>query len=1421
SGASGPSGPSSPTQHREFAFDGVFDPAASQTAVFGALSADVVDHALLGFNTCLFAYGQTGSGKTHSMTGAKADPGVAPRACALLFRRIAALAPGVAVAVAVSFVEIYNEKVRDLLCANPAKPALRVREHPTLGPYCEDLSKLVVTSFDQIERLMDLGNSARTTAATNMNDVSSRSHVTGISPSSPSIISKIERSSRICLVDLAGSERADSTGASGARLKEGANINKSLTTLGKVISALAEASDSAATASASRRSIHIPYRDSTLTWLLKDCIGGNSKTIMMATISPSEAFIDETLSTLRYAERAKKIVNRAVVNEDETGKTVRLLQEEVDKLKRRLATYEEGGLDETLSRNISPMGSRRASVMEDGGGGGGKGLDALRDQLLASEKLIAEMTESYEARLQKSIQIETQRSQVLQELGISIETRSSSSVGVHAPKTVPHLLNLSEDPMVSECLLYRLPIGIHGVGSTPKASIFLASPSILPEHAFLECTISSDPSIAVSTASSKTSTTLIVILRPNPDGITFVNSFQMKHPVKLNPGDRILFGETALFKFANPTELSIHVPPPPSSPHPSLSTHSSSNGYFVHHSDESRYSMECSPRSSSPSRSGSSLVRSTTTLSGTSPSSESLNDFRGVGGGGGGGGGGPGYAKSPDSSSSSSVGMRFAVGPSGQRQKQMQHLGLETGGYLQQSMKSRSGSAVSSSRGVGGSGGKHSRSVSFQAARGSKQAFSEADAVLARRVLDKWRSRNYVALAQEILKSAVFLKEANIIAKELSKNVFYEFRIVSSQSVNSFTSLSSRGGGGAGGAGGAGAHKSKPFLVVQVFDGHHNSAYKWLLPDFKTRLESMRTLYDYIDPDNAPSKFYAHQRAITSELSFYNGKTEGHAYYQCIGTVGVDVRCLSMGILKEVRAPVVCGEKGDILGWLLVVIAPISAVAAGGSGGGGERHQQQQQQQHGDLKVGHQLVFEVSILEMTGISESVYTQIHCQFRLSDFTGQGDGFSATGRIGSGGGGGGGDRVFATDPADGFGDSPIRWNFSQTISMQVTEAAKYVLERGIVKFEVFARHIRPISDVIDEKFHKRGSPSSAAVPVITPVISTHPSLSPFNEVKEHVILAQIEIAELSAFSGEFKPVPVQTSFRSPADVFMIRQGIQRRIKLRLSHSSGKYDLPWRRISYVKIGQIRRIDMKSNRPLEDEPDSPEMIGLQVPGLVDQERMSSEDLLATAQNHPFFSNNGQSSLEIEIPWDTSVHNCVYLNRPTKGFKLELTICWGVEVDPLNDGGSTFDLLSSIGLGSGNATTRYAIRSNALFMVETFPVSATLVPKTKPSSRARMAEIDTRNGYVRGEESLADWKPEGQELVIRFWKRREKESRLHQLSSIRSRIEEYEMFSRDLYPVRENISEQESRVLLAKSMELWRNTCYGADPALVSMSVD
>lgn len=408
---------------------------ASQEQVYQDIGAEMLDHAVQGYNVCIFAYGQTGAGKSYTMMGTKEEEGIIPRMCNNLFKELANLKQDehYDYTVEVSYLEIYQEKVRDLLNPQNKKP-LRVREHNVFGPYVEDLTKLVVTSYDDIENLIDRGNKARTTARTNMNDTSSRSHAVFTLMLTQrkydvGLDRKGEKVSKISLVDLAGSERADATGAEGDRFKEGASINKSLTTLGKVISALESVSKK-------KKDQHIPYRDSNLTWLLRENLGGNSKTAMIAAISPAHINYDETLSTLNYANRTKNIVCKAVVNEDANAKIIRSLKEEIDRLKSILQSkginFEGAKASPLITQNtsnffaqqqdrsqssirkrsstdcaVSPIDKSDSKDHQEPLGSNGK-LKEDEDhsnaieQLAQSEKLILELEESYEDKLKRT-----------------------------------------------------------------------------------------------------------------------------------------------------------------------------------------------------------------------------------------------------------------------------------------------------------------------------------------------------------------------------------------------------------------------------------------------------------------------------------------------------------------------------------------------------------------------------------------------------------------------------------------------------------------------------------------------------------------------------------------------------------------------------------------------------------------------------------------------------------------------------------------------------------------------------------------------------------------------------------------------------------------------------------------------------------
>ncbi|MGH0122398.1 UNVERIFIED_CONTAM: hypothetical protein FKN15_014829 [Acipenser sinensis] len=453
----------------------VEDPSfASPSKVFNDIGKEMLQHAFEGYNVCIFAYGQTGAGKSYTMMGKQEEgqEGIIPLLCEDLFEKINDNRKDeISYSVEVSYMEIYCERVRDLL--NPKnKGNLRVREHPLLGPYVEDLSKLAVTSYTDIADLMDAGNKARTVAATNMNETSSRSHAvftivfTQRKHDAETNLST-EKVSKISLVDLAGSERADSTGAKGTRLKEGANINKSLTTLGKVISALAEVSKK------KKKSDFIPYRDSVLTWLLRENLGGNSRTAMVAALSPADINYDETLGTL------------------------------------------------SSQAGLQSVPSIQERIMSTPGG------EEAIERLKESEKFIAELNETWEEKLRKTEAIRMEREALLAEMGVAIR-EDGGTLGVFSPKKTPHLVNLNEDPLMSECLLYYIKDGITRVGQADperRQDIVLSGAHIKEEHCIFRSERNGNGDV-------------IVLLEPCEGSETYVNGKRVGASVQLRSGTR-------------------------------------------------------------------------------------------------------------------------------------------------------------------------------------------------------------------------------------------------------------------------------------------------------------------------------------------------------------------------------------------------------------------------------------------------------------------------------------------------------------------------------------------------------------------------------------------------------------------------------------------------------------------------------------------------------------------------------------------------------------------------------------------------------------------------------------------------------------------------------------------------------------------
>uniref|UniRef100_A0A7N8X6T9 Kinesin-like protein KIF14 n=1 Tax=Mastacembelus armatus TaxID=205130 RepID=A0A7N8X6T9_9TELE len=479
---------------------------ASQQTVYETLARPLLLRAFEGFNTCLFAYGQTGSGKSYTMMGFGQEAGVIPRFCQELFDRLASMENNeVKCHVEMSYFEVYNEKIHDLLVTrdepNQRRMPLRVREHPVHGPYVAELSGW-----------LELGNKQRATAATGMNDKSSRSHsvfTLVMTQTKTEFVEGEEHehsiTSRINLVDLAGSERCNSAQTTGDRLREGASINKSLLTLGKVISALSEQA-------LTSKKVFIPYRESVLTWLLKESLGGNSKTAMIATVSPAGSNVEESLSTLRYAQQARTIINVAKVNEDTSAKLIRELKAEVEKL--RAAQMSSLGIEPERVRLFQQE------------------IVALKNKLCQQEREMVEANRSVAWR-EKLEQAEIRKREETKEL-------QKAGVTFKVDNRLPNLVNLNEDPQLSEMLLYMIKEGRTTVGKLKSDSthdIQLTGALIADQH----CIISNIHGT--------------VSIVPMKNAKTFVNGNLISESTVLHHGDRVILGGDHYFRFNHPAEV--------------------------------------------------------------------------------------------------------------------------------------------------------------------------------------------------------------------------------------------------------------------------------------------------------------------------------------------------------------------------------------------------------------------------------------------------------------------------------------------------------------------------------------------------------------------------------------------------------------------------------------------------------------------------------------------------------------------------------------------------------------------------------------------------------------------------------------------------------------------------------------------------
>ncbi|KAF9419313.1 kinesin-like protein Klp8 [Podila epigama] len=1491
--------PGHESQSKSFSFDHSYwsfdknDPNyAGQQRLYEDLGVELLNHSFNGYNTCIIAYGQTGSGKSYSMMGYGEDRGIIPLSCHELFRRIECNKdPTVSYRVEVSYMEIYCERVRDLL--NPKnKGHLKVREHPSLGPYVEDLSKLMVTSFQDIENLMDEGNKARTVAATNMNETSSRSHAVFtvlLTQKRYDIETKLEteKVARICLVDLAGSERANSTGATGARLKEGANINKSLTTLGKVISALADASSTTAPkkgASKKAAESFIPYRDSVLTWLLKDCLGGNSKTTMIAALSPADVNYDETLSTLRYADQAKRIKNKAVVNEDPNAKLIRELKEELLDLRSKLGVYD----PTQAGPNFTPPDSL-VTIVDLHGNSRTLTKEQLQDEVQASEKIMAELNETWEEKLRKTQEIQQEREKTLEELGISVE---KGHIGVHTPKKMPHLVNLNEDPLMSECLVYQLKPGKTKVGkleSSTSADIRLSGTNIGEEHCYFENIDS------------------VVTIHPGKSSVTMVNGLRISKPKRLRSGFRIILGDYHIFRFNHPEEVrrerdlqmqssteangvgsksndapttsrSLNRPNSmeddrpedrPDSPMSSASVtsefvdwnyarkeavihaHMLSESNINHLKDQDldvlfenitkiRY-LRKSRSIRSGSRGGDDDTESRSSR--MSMLERWNSDF------------GSGEQDTHESSGAqletSALALREKLRIAEEEVQQMnqqrqeyetkiQHLSAaeaksdelqmekalmeeklqqahnelvlrleEQREQFEEKMKRISLTSLSNQQ-------LQMRNNAVQ----STPQYTEREQELLRKSLSRWKEHRTVHMAETILTNAVLVKEANIISRQLSKQVVYQFAIIEP---GQFANPISYWEGNAGLSYFDGDEVAqfdtlkRPSVGIKVIDNKHHAIYFWSLEKLKVQLHRMRNLYNFADRPQ-------YRQHFNMEDPFYASPS---CRFSFIGSASISLKSLVHMKFLDSVVPIICRTTGRAIASCRIGLTPLNhngnAKAAPMYTALSRDIVDHDAATRSDspitvpeiedivedqVKVGDQLLFEISLLTIEGLSEQQYTQVHAQFRLSNLSGTTLPSSVdTSPVAAGGS----ERIFATDPVSGFGKDPIFFGFSQTLSMIILPSTLEVLQSGSLHLEVFGQAKPAVLQAWErwdmeqenepqilaagaqpgrtlaqrrenhhplhwhashhqqqpwegsrtvrskrtsrDRGHRRSRTTShydSSTPgrdsfSLTRGLSERLSEDEMVMEERHDVLAHVQVCELAS-NGEYVPVQVLSSSAIDSGIFQLRQGLQRRIILSLSHTSGR-QFPWNNVSNIQIGKIRLLDRKGCISTELSSTVVDKIALK---------------LIAGQTVDYRA-DGTSVLVAQASWDSTLHESLFLNRVTApNTRVLASLSWSVEAErceePVQFG---MDIVLQIQDRKAKAVLpSYRLTS----LLTTVPkimakVSGLFELKLRPIVAKKASELwrmNTASKYVRGEEFLAGWKPRGITLLHDFQYRSE-----------------------------------------------------------------
>lgn len=1397
---------------KTFAFDKSYwsfnrnDPHfAGQEDLFTDLGKPLLDNAFQGYNNCIFAYGQTGSGKSYSMMGYGEEAGVIPKICRNMFERIEEMQHDktLSCTVEVSYLEIYNERVRDLL--NPStKGNLRVREHPSTGPYVEDLAKLVVRSFSEIENLMDEGNKARTVAATNMNETSSRSHAVftlTLSQKRHDVETSMdtEKVAKISLVDLAGSERATSTGATGARLKEGAEINRSLSTLGRVIAALADLSSGK-----KKNASMVPYRDSVLTWLLKDSLGGNSLTAMIAAISPADINFEETLSTLRYADSAKRIKNHAVVNEDPNARMIRELKEELAQLRSKLSGGASPGLVEEQYPPDTPLEKQIVSITQPDGTIKKVSKAEIAEQLNQSEKLYKDLNQTWEEKLQKTEQIHKEREAALEELGISIE---KGFVGLSTPKKMPHLVNLSDDPLLAECLVYNLKPGTTTVGNVDTATtaeIRLNGSQILHDH----CTFENvDGAVTVV---------------PKDNAGVMVNGIRIEKPKRLRSGYRIILGDFHIFRFNNPQEARAERAELGSLLRHSvtvsqLGSSSPRPGHERSWSNISRPESEFdseSPRAASPApfqRNGRdsdwSFARreAVTALLGPDQKITSLTDeeldaifddlqkIRATR---------KGRLESrlfdteDDLDSVTSYPVREKYASTGtidnfsldtvltipstpqpgeederlrlvredmqeklEKQKEEYQAKLKSAEEANveiEEIKAEKAKMEESLRAVKEEMQKQLRDQKEEFQRqiqelqqpvtpqtnGSIEP-TEKQLELAKAAFERWRQRKYVAMAETILQNAATLKEAQVMSQQMDKHVVFQFCIVDVG--HSFASSYDLVLNGIPGEDDEDLDITpKPCVGVRVVDFKNQVVHLWSLQKLRFRVRLMHQMHQYL---NRPE--------YLQHFSLENPFSEPcMPEYSRIGDVDVPLAAVFQSRVQDFSLDVISPYTANVIGIVRLSLEPSSAEAPSTT-----------------------LKFNVVMHDLVGFPEREGTDVHAQLFVRGISDEG---GAT----------------TTQMIKDFDEGAVRFESVHSMSLPYASPQTSSLRVSIFA-KVTAMHLDKLlswDDMRDSAPRKKQKRYNSRLPE-----------SEFYTEELHDIFSRIQIHEISE-DGTYQPVEVIQNSTLDTGAYQLHQGLQRRIVINLTHTSGE-TLQWQDISTLRMRRVRLLDSSGNAPALDSPIQEVPLKLVFPPMVKDNA------------------DGTTNVTFIGQWDSSMHSSLLLDRATpEKYRVQASLLWNVSSTKLSE-----PMVFSLDL-SLQIRPRSYIRPTSMFMqfwnatrvvhsiVGIFSVTI------RPTSVKRATDLwrmNTRDDFVKGEELLSGWTPRGVSLVRDFINTEKRRRRIAEIETARSVLSSRALTTNGTAsPTSSSLDERQTQ-LLTRVLSLWQTKKAPAEIILTTTNLE